>query len=171
MKNHWKTILIFFGLFSIYSNSYAQVKIGAGLAYGTGINNIGITAKGHYQVNEVWEGAASFTFFLTGEDAPGIDLNVWEFNADAHYIVSSNDKFTFYPLAGLSIAGVTVDFNTGFPGLDGKSTNTELGINLGAGIELGISNAISGVAEVKYVAGGFDQLVLNAGILFALSQN
>jgi len=171
MKNNLKSISILLVFLFSLTTSSAQIKLGAGLAFGTDIANIGITAKGHYDFTEEWDGAASFTFFLAGEDTPGVDLNVWEFNADAHYIVSSNDKFTFYPLAGLSIAGVTIDFNTGIPGFDnGSRTNTEVGINLGAGIELGLTESISGVAEIKYVAGGFDQLVLNAGVLFALGK-
>ena len=158
--------LIIFSAFTF--KAQAQLSVGAGLAFGTEIANIGITAKGHYGINEIWEGAASFTFFLTGEDAPGVDLNVWEFNADAHYLVSNNDKFSFYPLAGLSLAGVSIDFNTGIPGFDGKTSATEVGLNIGAGGELKFSDSLSGVAEIKYVIGGFDQLVANVGVLFAL---
>ncbi len=169
MTNKLFSILpLFIAAFFIVQPLNAQTKIGAGLAFGTEISNIGITAKAQHGFTEVWEGAGSFTYYLTGEDAPGVDLNLWTLNFDAHYILSSTDNFNFYPLAGLNIAGVTVDFDTGFPGFDGSNTSTEVGLNIGAGGELKFSESLSGVAELKYVLGDFDQLVINAGVLFAI---
>ena len=168
MKNFLKFLCVF--AFSIFmcNTSFAQIKLGGGIAYGTEIEELGITAKGHYAFTEVWEGAASFTFFFTGEDVPGADLRIWEFNADAHYILTTTDKFAFYPLAGLNITGVTIDIDSPIPGFGGKTSNSEVGLNAGAGIELFINENISAVGELKYVLSDFDQLVINVGILFGL---
>lgn len=166
MKNK---LIISILILSFSITSQAQLSLGAGLAYGTGIDNLGITAKGQYAINETFDGAASFTFFLTGEDAPGVDLDVWEFNVDAHYLLSNTDKYSFYPIGGISIAGVKIDINTGIPGFDGSNTATEIGLNIGAGGTLKFSESLSGVGELKYVIGGFDQLVANVGILFTLN--
>ena len=146
------------------------MAIGGGLAFGTNIESLGITLKANYPFTEEWEGSGSFTYFIPKNENEFLDINLWEFNANAHYVVLSEEKFTFYPLAGLSIAGVTFDYNNlgnpFFTGADG--TSTEVGLNIGAGGTFIFSEKISGFAEAKYVIGGFDQLVGNVGILFQI---
>ena len=155
-----------------FSTTHAQLSLGGGLAFGTDIESVGITVRGVYPFNDEWEGAGSFTYFIPKNESDVLKISLWEFNADAHYILNSTEKFTFYPLAGLSIAGVTFDFsdlnNPFFNDLDG--TTTEVGLNIGAGGTLLFSESLTGYGELKYVIGGFDQLVINIGVLFQLNK-
>ena len=91
MKFSLVIVVLFFASFS----SKAQLAIGGGLAYGTDIESLGITIKGNYSFAEEWDGSGSFTYFFPKDESDFLDINLWEFNAGAHYIASSNEKFTF----------------------------------------------------------------------------
>mgnify|MGYP003881448753 CR=1 FL=1 len=168
MKKLMKSQVLTVALAMLTMPLFAQINVGGGIAFGSEIENLGFTAKGTYSINEQWEGAASFTYFIP-KSFGTIDWTLWALNLDGHYLKNVNEKFTIYPLAGLSIGGFTFDNNFSFGGVDGgKTTTTEVGINLGGGAYLGISEKMKGYAEIKYIVGGFDQLVLNAGVLFNL---
>ena len=163
MKRHWMALAL--ALFTL--PLFAQINVGGGLSFGTEIENIGITAKATYGIDDQWEGGASFTYFLPKSFGP-VDWTFWAINLDAHYLKNVSDKFTIYPLAGLNIGGITIDSDS-FGGFNpGSTTNTEIGVNIGGGAYLNISEKLKGFGEIKYVIGGFDQLTLGAGVLFSL---
>ena len=171
MKKQIKLLIAVTLLLFAFSSSYAQLSLGGGLGFGTDITSIGITIKGNYPFIEEWEGSGSFTYFIPKNESQYLNISLWEFNVDAHYILNSTEKYTFYPLAGLSLTGVTFDYdnlssNPFFTTVD--RTVTQVGLNIGAGGTLLFSESLSGYAEVKYVIGGFGQLVANVGVLFQL---
>lgn len=169
MKKQNKLLLTIAFLLLTLASTQAQTKLGAGLAFGTELSSIGITLKGNHRFTTEWEGSGSFTFFIPKNESEFLNVKLWELNADAHYVVKSTEKFTFYPLAGLSITGVTFDYDE-IPNnpFFRDRTFTELGLNVGAGGTLNFTNSLCGFAEVKYVIGGYDQLIANIGILFGL---
>ncbi|MCB0620041.1 MAG: hypothetical protein KDC41_15295, partial [Saprospiraceae bacterium] len=81
-------------------------------------------------------------------------------NVDGHYLFL-NESFLVYALAGLNLAFVSVDL-----GAFGDASDSELGLNLGGGIQLPITDALGLLGEVKYVIGDADQLVLTVGAIF-----
>lgn len=154
-----------------FTSTQAQLTVGGGIAYGTEIESIGITLKGNYPFTEEWEGSGSFSYFFPNESTEFLKIRIWELNADAHYIVKSTEKFTFYPLAGLNIAGIKFDYenvtNNPFFTVPDSSTS-KVGLNVGAGGTLVFTESLSGYAEVKYTISDFDQLVINVGVLFSI---
>jgi len=144
--------------------SQIAIKGGGGLAYGTAPESIGIQGRAEGEINETWEGAANFTYFLTS------NFTFWGFNADAQYNLSENDGLKFYPFAGINISHIGFDIN--IPGPFGGTFDadaTEFGINVGAGLEKDFSDSISGFGEIKYVLSSLDGLVITAGVLFAFN--
>lgn len=161
--------IVFILFFAAISQiSFAQISIGGGLAVGTEIENIGFSAKGAYQINDQWAGNAGFTLFLPKSNG-GLDLTLWTVNFDGHYLFKLNDKFSAYPLAGLNISTFSTDVNLGIFGTE-KVSNTKVGLNIGGGALLNISEKMNGFAELKYVIGDFDQLVLNVGVLYGIGK-
>lgn len=164
MKCH----LLAIGFAMISMPLFAQWNAGGGIAFGSEIERIGFTAKATYDINEQWEASGGFTYFIP-RDFGTFDWTVWTIDADAHYLKNMSDKFTLYGLAGLnftnwSIGYVDIGGGFGFPGGGG----TNLGVNVGGGSYLNFNDKMKGFAELKYVIGNFDQLVLNAGVLFGL---
>lgn len=179
MSNTLRTLLsgafaIALFLFASAGNdAQAQFIVGGGLAFGTDIESAGVQAGGVYALNDDrgLRLAADFIFFFPGEDAPGFDVNVFEINLNGHYIFYSEDAVMAYALGGLSIATVSVDVDLGIPGVPSSSvSDTELGINAGAGIEYDLGFGYL-YGEAKLVLGGFDQFVISGGIRVPVGGN
>ncbi|RMF30583.1 MAG: hypothetical protein D6765_03010 [Bacteroidetes bacterium] len=140
----------------------AQLQVGGGLAFGTEIETLGLTAKVNFDITESIEGSGSFTFFLPNGDIPNNDFTFWEINGDGHYTFTENESLSIYGLAGINIGHWSFENDFGFPGAN--PSDTEFGLNVGGGIRLPFGS-ITGYGEIKYTISDFDQLVLNAGVL------
>lgn len=159
-------------MIALFSTSKTQAQdnnflAGIGVAYGSDISSIGFSAKGVYLINDQWEAGASFTYFLP-KTTLGFDLNWYSFDVDAHYVFSSENKTTFYGLGGINVLMVSTP-SYSFGGYSTPSgSDTNFGLNLGAGTRYGLSDSLSLVGEAKYTiaSGGYFQI--GAGILFAL---
>ncbi len=137
-----------------------NILAGGGLGYATEINNLSIFANGVYQITDEWEGSLGITYFLPKKENGGSDITWLGFDLDAHYVFSKQDNLDFYGLAGLHITRVSTEFN----GVSFSDTNT--GLNLGAGGRYQLTDNLYGIGEAKYVLadGGFFNL--NVGVLF-----
>ncbi len=154
-----KLFLSFVLVFASFFSLNAQTGLGGGIAYGFDVSELGIQLRGVHQFNDTWGGGADFIYYLEGVE----DVSIWEFNANAHYMLTSTDQATLYALAGINLFGASVSF------LGETVSNTETGLNLGAGGKIGISDNISGIGELKFSIGDASQLLLAAGILFNLN--
>jgi len=135
------------------TQSFAQLSAGAGLAYGSEIDEIGVQVRGVYQITEMWRAGADIILWLDGVD----DASIWELNLNAHYAFLNSGSTILYALAGLNVATVKA----------GDASNSKTGINLGAGAQIPLIDNIGAFAELRYVLGDADQLVIAGGIIFA----
>ena len=141
---------------------YAQqgaMYLGGNLNYATDYENFGIGAKAQYEFIQNLRAEASADYFFKKND-----VSMWDINANMHYLFRISDKFAVYPLAGLSVVGTDVDV------ANGSVSDSELGFNLGGGIEFPITNAVKINAEAKYrlMDDIDDHTVFSVGIAFAL---
>jgi opacity protein-like surface antigen len=150
-------------------NSFAQISAGGGISYGTEIETIGFNLRGQYSITESIDVVGGFTFFIPNKTSQSIPFfgtietksTLWTFDIDGHYNFSINDKFGFYPLGGLNISGASVD-------IDGtKASDTEVGLNIGAGATYNINDKLAAFTEIKYTIGNMDQAVIGIGVLYA----
>lgn len=142
----------------------AQLSLGGGLAYNLEAEELGINVRGVYGFTETWRGQAGFIFYLADEN-----VNYSEINLNANYVLSGDPGGTLlYALAGLNFTRFGFDGGS-FGGINFPSSSaTETGLNLGAGINLGLADNISLFGEAKYIISDFDGLGLIAGILYNL---
>lgn len=136
----------------------AQLSVGAGLAYGLDIEELGLQVRGVYDINETWRGEADFIYYFIDGDG----LSAWELNLNGNYVFNRTETLTLYALAGINIFGITVDL-----GPFGDETATETGLNIGAGAQYAVSSALDIFGELKYSLSDADQLLIAAGILFS----
>ncbi len=152
-----------FVLFGLSANAQEQgdIRVGAGLAYGTkaGIDAsgskgaLGINFGAEYLITDAISIAPSYTIFFKSE----VDLGAFgtaEFapkalNIDARYYFTENG---LYGLVGFTSIG---------------DASTESGLNIGAGIMYPLSDNLFANGQVKYQTPGDGQLVINAGVAFA----
>lgn len=173
MKKLLTVGLLVIGLtFLANTNLYAQgeagdISIGGGLGYGTEIESLGIQAGGVYVINEQFRGAVDLIYYFPN-DSFGYDITWFEINANGHYLFVTEEDLIAYALGGLNFATLNYDYpdNQFFGG--GSVSETEIGLNVGAGLEYNLDFAKL-YAELKYALSSADQLVISAGLRFGIN--
>lgn len=167
MKNFTKALLVLAVMFAV-STANAQIKVGGGAAFATGISNVGISANGEYAINESWEAAAGFTYFFKKNYLTWSSLDL-----DAHYIFTEVDGLgKIYGIAGLNVLFASfnvpkVDLGE-FGSYGGNYTSSSAGVNLGVGTKIGMGENMTLSPEVKYVIGNGGFLMVGVKILFGI---
>ena len=156
-----KLIVLLSMMFFIMSSAFAQKGIqaaGIHLSYGTEISSIGLGVKYQYNITDNIRLEPSINYFFEND---GVDM--FDFNANAHYLFPVQNNVRFYPLAGLTYASWRADF-----GHDGAEiTHNKFGMNLGGGAEFDISNELMVNFEIKYqFVSDFNQAIFNLGIAY-----
>lgn len=143
-------------MISMSAVSFGQFKFGAGAVLATGSGgNVGVQAKGHYQINEDFAGQASFTYFFES------DVTFTHFDLDVHYSgfdLGDVEGFSLTPFAGLNIATVSASSN-GF-----GASFTDTNINVGVNGTFPITDSMDLYIEPKIVIGG--GFIVGAGVYF-----
>jgi opacity protein-like surface antigen len=184
MKKLTGTLLL---IVCLVSEANAQfTKIGGGLNYGTGFhfNNTtappneallhrgpfaGIFLTGIYELSLPIHIAPSFTYFLPRTNtldqgqtfSSKTRVSSLMFDINGHYVFNSLDKFEFYGLAGLNITLAKIKW----VGTSSSGSDNALGLNLGAGTYMKLTEQFDLFGEIKYIISKYDQLMVNAGIL------
>lgn len=144
--------------FGLHSTATAQISVGGGLGYGEGIEEIGLKVDGIYTINEDFRAGADIIYFFTGDG-----ITFWELNLNGNYLFVNDDDMNIYAIAGLNYARQSFD-----AGQFGSMSNSELGLNVGAGLEYDLGFA-SIAPEIKYALSSLDQLVISAGLRFPIN--
>ena len=152
MRNY---IFILLGsmLFSFSSNAQD-------FQYGGGVSlllespsSFGIQGKSIYSINDDWNAAGTFTYFLE-------DFTFWMLDLDAQYHVTDfGNDIGVYPLAGLNIS--RVNFKNDF----GSFGDTSTGLNLGVSVQKKVNN-LKIYLEPKIAINDGSALLISSGVLF-----
>lgn len=160
--------------FVLFGTVQAQfVKAGAGIMYGSEIEKIGIRVDGVYQITDEFRGVADLgIFFPDKTDLGGGDeytLTWWELNLNGNYMfyVDDTQGLAAYALGGLNIATLRSKWEGSFG--DDTESNTEVGLNIGAGVEYALDFADL-FGELKFVLGDADQLNIGVGLRIPIGQ-
>lgn len=143
---------------------------GAKLAFGSGdgYSNLGLGAKIQYNVIDPLRLEASFSYFLPKKEGfsglAEVKTSAWDFSVNAHWLFPVESGLTLYPLAGLGVLGVNTKADG--PLLDGKGSGSDLGLNLGGGVDYALPGNMFLNAEVKYMVAGPGFFEISAGIGF-----
>ena len=149
-------------------NAQAQ-RFGAQVSFGTD-TEIGVGARVEYDLagklskNEPLSRAffaGQFDWWLDPCD-PG-DCTMWELNPSIAIPLKAT-TLRPYVGAGLNIAHVSVDL-----GSFGKSSDTDIGINVLGGLKFALGG-MDAFTEARFALGGMEQLALSLGILFGGSK-
>ena len=152
-----KLVVLFSMMFFIMGSAFAQKGIqaaGVHLSYGTEIESFGIGVKYQYNITDNIRLEPSMNYFFENN---GVDM--FDLNANAHYLFPMASNIRVYPLAGLTFSS----WDAG-KGIDNV---TRLGVNLGVGAEFDIADNLMLNFELKYqFVSDLDQAVFNVGIAY-----
>ncbi|MBC9795205.1 outer membrane beta-barrel protein [Sinomicrobium weinanense] len=165
-----KSFLLSAGLLLLtYQLTFAQndTRIGGKLMYGSEIETFGIGATAEIPILDKLVIAPDIGFYFPKKEH-GIKTNVFELNGNVNYYFVEEENIGFYGLGGLNYTHVKAKIDNDVAGFSGSGSNGEVGLNLGAGANFHIGQGFLPFAEIKYVLGDFDQLVIAAGVKFNL---
>src|SRR5699024_6757073 len=110
MKKLLLTSCAIFGFLLLFSSSslaqQGRIQIGPGLAYGTEVEKLGISADGYYTINEQFRAGIALTYFFPESNDFGdnsIDINYFAVDLNGNYIFYNEDQLMAYGIAGLNI--------------------------------------------------------------------
>lgn len=181
--------LLFIGLFALQAAEGQFTKAGGGLGFTTGFpfhqqtwesnqsTNFDLFAKGIYEISVPLHVSPSFTWFIpnitkstmqAGEEKYVVSAIMFDLNG--HYVFNSLDRFEFYGLAGLDILLAKRKFVSNIDNYELKEVEKDnaIGLNVGAGSYIKVTNQFDLFVEAKYLVSKYDQFMLNAGILLNL---
>lgn len=167
-----KTINTFFGIVFLcctlhFAHAQGETRIGALLAYGTEVENLGIGANAEFPIMDKLTISPSFIYYLP-KDQVGVKVNWFEINGNANYYFLEQDNLSVYGLGGLNYSSVKVKYDGPYGDLiDYGAADGRFGLNIGGGANFILGNHMP-FAELKYVIIDGGQLVLAAGVKFGL---
>ena len=181
MKKLIFTILLTTSVFSISNAQFT--KLGGGVVYGTGFryNNetgvfadlhkspfLGIYITGVYEITLPIHVSPSFTYFIPRSNDSGVGtanestrVSEMMFDINGHYTFNSLDRFEFYGLAGLNVTLAKIKWI----GTASSDSDNAIGLNLGGGTYMKLTEQLDLNAELKYIVSKYDQLLINVGLL------
>lgn len=131
----------------------ASVVLGTGSYVGSGYTNIGVSGKFQYNILDRVRAEGVLTYFLKKDY-----VNMWDVSVNGHYLFPISENMIVYPLAGVGVFGYKVH---------SWSSDPDLCVNLGGGIDFKLTDNLIFNAEAKYkIVNHWDRLVLSAGIAF-----
>jgi outer membrane immunogenic protein len=142
-------------VFAINSHlAKAQVSAGAGMAFGSGIEQVGVQADLHYRLANIPAlqiGAGLIYYF------PKNNHDFYEVNLNAGYTFYEEFMFKSYAYTGLNYARSKT-------GIENASiSETAYGLNAGIGAEYDFGRLLA-FGDLKYVISEFDQAVFSIGL-------
>jgi outer membrane immunogenic protein len=149
--------------------SMAQSRVGGILGYGSEVDRWGLGINGEFMVSDRI-GLSPSLFFYFPEKTAGLKYSYWELNGNVHYYFFKQDVLNLYGLAGLNLTTVNIKRDRDFLDNTKTGSHSEAGLNLGVGSHLDLGSALP-FAELKYVAGDIDQVVLWLGVKFPLRRD
>ena len=142
------SVLVIF--LSFTTTSQAQFRLGPTINFASNSVGFGIGGKADFYIQDRISISPAFTLFF------GDGANITSIDADGHYYFDVLEDLDFYGLGGLKIAS--------------GGGNTDLGLNLGAGLDFNIQDNLDTFAEAKFDIGGLDAFVVTLGIYFRMGE-
>lgn len=142
----------------VQGQNKGEIAAGVQFAFGagSGITNIGVGAKFQWNVIDRLRIEPSFNYFFKKDL-----VSMWDFNANVHYQFVLSDKIVLYPLAGLSVLGVTANY------LGYSASGSEFGLNVGGGVDFQLTDKWVINIEPKYkISGSWGRFVATAGVVY-----
>jgi hypothetical protein len=131
--------------------------------------NFNASIKGIYELSLPIHISPNFTLFFphVWKD-PGrkVIVSTMMFDLNGHYVFNSLDRFEFYGLAGLDILlAWKKEKYTGSASEPFIEPDNAIGLNLGAGSYMKLTEQFDLYLEAKYIVSKYDQFMLSAGVL------
>ena len=154
--------------FVLILSAHAQVRVAPFLAYGDELGLWGLGAYAEMVANDRLSFSTHFTQYFPENFDNLPRRTVWELNANVNYYVIRGDVGYLYGLAGANFTNIRIRTRTALD--DEVDTDGNLGLNVGIGTMVRISDILLPFVEGKYTVGGYSQLGIIFGVKFQLGE-
>ncbi|MEJ2005442.1 MAG: outer membrane beta-barrel protein [Cyclobacteriaceae bacterium] len=141
--------------------SEAQTRLGAGLAWGSDVDDLGLGINGEFFVKDNISINPGLILYFE-DNGRYDDRDWWEINVNGNFYFATEGSVDFYGVGGINLT--TRSIKSGGE----RDGDTELGVNLGIGANFNTNGSILPYTQFKYIAGNYDQAVLFFGIKFPI---
>ncbi len=149
-------------VFFIALAGQAQTRLGAGLAYGSDVDDLGLGINAEFFVKNNISISPGLIFYFE-DKGPYQDRDWWELNINGNFYFANEGSVDFYGVGGINLTTRSIKSQ------GERDGDTELGINLGIGANFNVNGSVLPYTEIKYIAGSYDQAVLFFGVKFPLN--
>lgn len=161
---------------SVFAQQKGEMAVGLNLNYGTNstLSNMGLGAKFQWTVINNLRLEPSFNYYF-GKSFEFVQYNMWDAGINAHYLfpIGNEKRFMLYPLVGIGLLGMSVDYDGEFEGLYdevynvGSYSSSDFAFNIGGGVEYLLTDRISLGAEIKYqIVSGWNRPIFTLGATY-----
>ncbi len=159
-------------MIGLSTNVHAQMKAGAGLAFGTDAESLGLTANFYtaFPSVENLQVGGDFIYFLSKEVNPFLNRKWFELNLNGQYQFYAEQMINAYALGGLNIARQKFVYSGPGSSPYFDESKTRVGLNVGIGGEYAFNESLLAFAEFKFVLSEFDQAVFSAGVRIPIGE-
>lgn len=165
MKRLLRSCCLFLGIFFVTTTATAQIQLGGGLTFGTGISKLGLNLRGTYEINEKFLAAPGVNFFFKDKILSDVSASYFSADLDVRYqLVNIAEDIDVYPVGGINIFNVKIDGPT--TGIRVREDGLTVGLNLGLGAQIATLTSLSYFGEFRVTVGGIDQSTITAGVLY-----
>ncbi|MFV0553556.1 MAG: outer membrane beta-barrel protein [Mangrovibacterium sp.] len=143
---------------------FGQIRFGAGLSYDLNASRLGLGVNGVYNISPESEVGVAYTHFGTKDY-----LTTSMIDFDYRYVVASvSSEMSFYLLGGLMFYSYKYEYPKDSSMSDFSSSDTDAGLNFGAGANYRISDKFNINPQICYsfFDGGF--LRIGVGVQYIL---
>ncbi|MEL7123795.1 MAG: outer membrane beta-barrel protein [Bacteroidota bacterium] len=158
----FKKLLIAVLFVCAFTSAKAQLSVGGGVSFPIDLGELGLLARGTYDFDETWRGAATFTYYLDGLEG----ITIWSLDFDANYSFTTSGSIKPYVLAGLSLLNAGISLDLGPFGTVSES-DTEFGVSLGGGAIFPAGN-VNFFGEGRLRTAAATDFAITGGVLFPL---
>lgn len=185
-----KVYVILFFIFLTFPAANSQfTKLGVGTGFTTGFkfhqkdlesnksSNLDFFAKAIYELNLPVHISPSITWFVPNiikvripDETEKTVVSALMFDINGHYVFKSLDRFDFFGLTGLDITFAKKKYVSDSDGEKYKIIHNDntIGLNLGLGTYIKVTEQIDLCIEAKYLVSKYDQFMFNIGALLNL---
>lgn len=143
---------------------HGTFRIGGQFGFGSDIESFGMGVRVDYALTSKFLLAPDFMYYF-GDDDFGIEVNWYDINLNANYMIElNNPNIVPYVLGGFNIAKTSVSCEGALGSVCEDFSDVETGFNLGGGVDFILTGSLALFGELRAVIGGADQLVLGVGI-------
>lgn len=132
-------------------------EIGGRLNLGFDDPQVGFGFVGRYNIDQHFRPEITLDFYPENNHG----LSSWDVNFNLHYLFPIAPRFKLYPMAGLGIISYRQEVDRY------SATDTQLGLNLGGGMQYNITSSLHFNAELYYqCVDDYGRPVLNLGLVY-----